>query len=57
MLCDTGHATVDMQLVTYDLRHIMAVAKNKKNGGILWPDIYMHGECHKVKEKHLENRF
>ena len=22
-----------------------------KNGGIFWPDIYMHWECHKVQEK------
>jgi len=28
-----------------------------KNGGIVWPDIYMHGECHKVQEKHFENGF
>ena len=28
-----------------------------KNGGIFWPDIYMHGECHKVQEKHFKNRF
>ena len=30
---------------------------NMKNGGIFWPDIYMHGECHKVLEKHFENHF
>ena len=28
-----------------------------KNGGMFWPAIYMHGECHKVQEKHFENRF
>ena len=28
-----------------------------KNWGIFWPDIYMHGECHMVQEKHYENPF
>ena len=28
-----------------------------KNGGILWPDIYMDGECLKVQDKHFENGF
>ena len=28
-----------------------------KNGGVFWPDFYVHGECHKVQEKHFKKPF
>ena len=28
-----------------------------KNGGVFWPVTYMHGECHKVQDKHFENPY
>ena len=45
-----------LEVPSYPELTIMAVAKNEKFRNFL-PDIYTHGECHNVQEKHFENRF
>ena len=58
-LLNTEFTEAFVRLQLSRLRETLAIWRllKMKNQGIFGPDIYIHGGCHKVKEKHFENRF